>query len=122
MIARIYEWLLSDSTVTSLLTNGSNIKVYRDVVPQSSSIPYVRWSIVGGTPENYISNTPGIDSTRYQFDVFAINQQSCDQIYSAIRNVLEQHGHIVSFNLSLQDEETRNYVLSFDMQFWVSRQ
>ena len=121
MIPTIYTWLLANSTVTSLLGDGSNLKVYRDEAPQGTAVPYVRWLLVGGTPENYLSEAPGIDTSRYQFDVFALTQASCDQIYVAIRNVIEQHGHIVSFNLTERDPETRAYRISFDAQFWVPR-
>lgn len=121
MIPPIYTWLAADSTVVSLLGSGSGIKVYRDIAPQGTNAPYVRWVVVGGAPENYISQAPGIDSSRCQFDIFSITQQQCDAIYAALRNALEERGHIVSFNLSEQDSETRNYRFSFDMQFWVNR-
>lgn len=121
MIPTIYAWLIADPTVVGLLGSGSNLKVYRDEAPQETSAPYVRWTLVGGTPENYISEAPGIDTSRYQFDVFALTQAQCDQIYAAVRNVLEQRGHIVSFNLTERDVETKNYRISFDMQFWVNR-
>lgn len=121
MMAPIFQWLGADSAVSALLTSGSILKVFRDEAEQGTTAPYVRWALVAGQPENYVSDVPGIDNGRFQFDVIGRTRAEVDEVYEAVRTVLEQHGHIVFFAGSDKDPETKLFRLVFDMSVWTSR-
>jgi hypothetical protein len=121
----IFTWLSADSEVNSLLYRDGLLRVWEDEIPQEAqpqdAYPAVRWFLVSGQPENYIGQKPGIDSGRFQVDVFAKTQADRDAIYNAVQNVLEDHGHEVNFNGAGQDPDTRQYFKSSDYVFWQNR-
>lgn len=121
MVPTIFEYLSADTEVLSLLADGPIIRIFRDEAPQDVRQPYVVWSLAAGRPENYVSDRPGIDYARIQFDIYAKTQDDADEIYAAVGEVLETHGHIVSFNASMRDEPTRLYRVSFDYSAWTLR-
>ena len=121
MIPTIFEYLSADTEVLSLLGDGAILRVFRDEAPQDVRQPYLVWSLITGQPQNYIGERPGIDYGRVQFDIYAKTQDAADAIYTAVRDVLETHGHIVAFNGSLRDEPTRLYRVSFDWSAWTLR-
>lgn len=124
MTPDIYNWLAADTNVETLLGNDDGIAAYRDEATKRVAAPYLVWSIVAGTPFNKLSEAPRIDDVRVQFDAYAPSAEgadAADAIYVACRDVLEQHGYVVSFNGSMRDPETRNYRVSWDMSFKVHR-
>lgn len=121
MLPPVFAWLSADSAVVGMLGSGSILKVFEDEAPQGTALAYLVWGIVGGVPDNYLTDAPGIDNARLQFDIYAPDQLTRDAVYVTVRDVLEQHGRIVSFNGTFRDPDTRAYRLSFDFSAWTNR-
>lgn len=127
MIADIFTLLKASSAVVGLLQSGAQLKAYRDRAPQNGdgavtvAPPYLVHRVVGGVPYNMLADAPGMDYSREQFDIYAETQDSADTVYEAVRDALEAHGYIVSFNGNGRDPETNRYRISFDMSFHVPR-
>lgn len=122
----IFSWLAADAGVLVLIQSGGITRAFRDeAIPDRATgkvlLPYLRWTLAGGRPENHLADRPNIDSARIQFDAFATTAAGADALYEAVRDVLEDYGHTVSFNGSERDLETRNYRVSWDMEFWTNR-
>lgn len=116
MMPLIYQILADDSAVTGLLGDS----IYRDEAPESQAVPYITFFCIAGEAYNKLDESPDMDSTRVQFDIFAANQDAADAIYRSVRDALEGDGYIVGYRTG-RDIETRNYYVSFDMTFKTSR-
>jgi hypothetical protein len=90
-------------------------------VAEGTVLPYAVWQTVGGSPENYISNTPDIDSFLTQIDVYAKTVTSARSCAEVLRDALESHAHVVSWRGESQDQTTKNYRFSFDVNFLTAR-
>jgi hypothetical protein len=125
MTPPIFTWLSNSSAVLFLLDRGGRVRIWEDEIPQEAvpqdAYPAVRWFLVSGQPENYLTEAPGIDSGRFQFDIYAPTQESRDAIYAAVQSALEQYGHEVNFNGTGREIDTRQFFRSFDMVFWQNR-
>lgn len=122
MIPNIYDLLSGDTTVDSLLGNADGIAVYRDEAPDKTPLPYCVYSVVTGQPANTLDSPPDMDEARVQFDVYALDSDTADACYRAIRDVLEQPsgGYIVNY-FTTRDEDTRAFRVMFEMTFKTSR-
>ncbi|MCB1567826.1 MAG: DUF3168 domain-containing protein [Xanthomonadales bacterium] len=116
--------LISDSSAVKALIGSSPVRFWRDFYPKSAGtpqLPYCVWAVVGGAPENYLSETPGIDSGRVQVDVWAQTPASADAVMAAVRDAIESSAHMISTPISRYDEETDSYGYILEFQFWTSR-
>jgi hypothetical protein len=88
---------------------------------EGTVLPYAVWQTVGGSPENYISNTPDIDSFLAQIDVYAKSAKSARYCAEVLRDAIEPHANIVSWRGESQDQKTKKYRYSFDVNFLTTR-
>lgn len=92
--------------------------------PQNVTLPYAVWQIAGGSPENYLGDTPDIDSYTIQIDVYASPSQGSAMVRNvaeAIRDAIEDDCHIISWRGESRDTDTQNYRFSFDSDWFVNR-
>lgn len=110
-----------DATVLSVF--GSNpVRVFPfGNAPEGIALPYAVWQTIAGSPENYVSNTPDIDSFMVQIDVYAENAADARNGAEALRDALEPHAHIVAWRGESVDYGTSNYRYSFDINFFTAR-
>lgn len=127
MIPNLYEIVSDDSAVASVLAGlDGDVKFYRDEVAEKDSQgnkvrrPWARYSVVTGQPFNKLSSPPSMDDARVQFDVFAETSDQADEVYRALRDALEPHGHVVNYGTD-RDPETRSFRVLFEMTFKTSR-
>lgn len=116
------------SAVKALLKTGNGpLRFYAwGLSPQPPVYPYAVWRFSFGAPENYLTNTPDIDSQTLQVNVYAadvIGQRSekARQIAEALRDAIEPLAHITAWRGESRDPDTRSYVFSFDVDWWVNR-
>lgn len=125
MFTPIYPPVAASTAAKALL--GSNpVRFYQfGMAPQNVQKPYAVWQRVFGTPENYISNAPDIDSYTIQVDVYASPDSSgantARNVALAIRDAIEPHCHITSWLGESIDPDTKNHRFSFQTDWWVSR-
>jgi hypothetical protein len=89
--------------------------------PEKVALPYAVWQVIGGTPENYIGSLPDMDTFLVQVDVYAKTAQSARSGAEALRDALEPNAHVVSWRGESQDQTTKNYRYSFDINFLTAR-
>lgn len=112
----VFQTLSGAAAVTAIV--GTNpVRVYEDTAPQNVTRPYITWSTVGGTPENQLSGTPGIDRGRIQIDCWAADKATCRNLAVAVRNAMESICHMVSVPMSDYEQETKlfRYLLEFEV-------
>lgn len=112
--------------VQALLKTGSGpLRLYAfGSAPQDVAKPYAVWRQVFGSPENYLGDTPDMDSFGVQIDVYALPSQGgtvARDVAKALRDAIEPHAYITAWRGESRDPETQNFVYSFDTEWLVDR-
>lgn len=109
--------------VQALLKAGTGpLRFYAfGLADQNTPKPYAVWQQVFGSPENYISNTPDMDSIGVQVDVYATTAASARAVAIALRDAIEPKAHITSWRGESRDTETGSYRHGFDCEWWIAR-
>lgn len=94
--------------------------------PQPPVYPYAVWRYSFGAPENYLTNTPDIDSQTLQINVYAADvpgqrAEKARQIAEALRDAIEPEAHITAWRGESRDPDTKSFVFSFDVDLWTPR-
>lgn len=93
--------------------------------PQKGSsgyaLPYVTFQLIAGFPSNYLGQAPDSDSMTVQIDCWAETAASVRSVADAVRDALEPVGYVVAWRGESKDPETKNYRISFDVDFIVER-
>ena len=117
----IFLWVSSDATCTNLL-GTSPVRFWAfGVAPQNETKPYAVHQLVYGTPENTLSCTPDSDTIGLQIDAYAQSASAARNIATAIADVCEQHGYVMSWNGEFYEQDTRLYRVGFTVEFYVNR-
>ena len=121
MYPPIFSTVSSDSDVGAVF-GTSPVRVFPfGGAPEGVTLPYAVWQIVGGNPENYISNSPDLDSFLVQLDVYSNSAKSASDGAGALRDAIQNSAHIVSWRGGSKDSLTGHYRYSFDINFLTSR-
>ncbi len=113
----LFAYLKDEPSVTALL--GTRIAPFGET-PQDTPLPYLVWQTITGTPEIYLACPPDIDQTRIQIDIWAATGKDAEAAATAVRDVLESKGYMVSF-LTDRDPDTGAFRVSMDFEFWTPR-
>lgn len=120
MIPPVYQTCTASAAVTAIL--GSDpARLYQDQAEQGVNSPFSVWTLIGGLPENYIDRVPDLDSFSIQFDCYAKTQAEVEALARALRDVIEPVAHIVAWRGTTQEQGTRLYRYSFDVEWMVQR-
>jgi len=124
MMAPIFALCSSDTTLQGLLSDDAGrFQLYPfGEAPQLGAKPYAVWQVVGGSPENYISNVPDIDSYSIQIDVYAREASAAREAVRALMGVIEYVAHVFNYIDERRTTETRAYRCSFTVDWFVDRQ
>jgi len=121
MYPPLFSIVAADGTVQSLF--GSNpVRVLPfGSADEKTPLPYAVWQTIGGSPENYLGDTPDMDSFLTQIDVYAKTASTARNGAEALRDAIEPHAHIVSWRGESKDQTTGNFRHSFDINFLTAR-
>lgn len=101
------------------------LRVYEfGMAPQEVSYPYAVWRMAAGAPGNYLGRRPDHDSAVVQIDVYAKPSQGAPMaraVALALRDAIEGHAYVTSWRGDSIDPDTKNFNVSFDCSFVVSR-
>jgi hypothetical protein len=118
MLPPIYSTLRSSAAVLALVAT----KIFRHgAAPQDCAAPYITWSIVIGTPENMLSETPQIDRLVVQIDCWHTKDAGVEELSAAVRNAMEPYAHMTSILLDEQEPETKLYRIGLQFDWWLNR-
>jgi hypothetical protein len=131
MFPPVFSIAAADGSVMALLgsgTPGDPVRLWAfGEAPRAADgspahgTPYAVWQIVTGSPENYLDRTPDVDGHGVQIDCYAESQSAAREVAQALRDCLEPHAHITSWNGELRDFPTGLYRLTFTIAFITPR-
>jgi hypothetical protein len=120
MYPPVFSILSGSSAVKALL--GDPVRVYPfDQAPQDVVVPYAKWQLITGNPENYMKDRPDADRFDIQMDIYAPDQDASLAIGKAIRNALEPFAYITRWGGQGMDPDTKRWRVSFDVSFITRR-
>lgn len=120
MFPPLFKTLQASATVRSIF--GQTPRVHRfGEAPQNETTPYATWLTLT-TPENELSDVPGIDRHSVQIDVWSDKQNEATAAATAIRDALETIAHMTQVQQYPRDEVTRKYRVSMDFDWFHSRE
>lgn len=120
MIAPIYPVCAASTAVQAVLGDPPELWPFGEA-PEGTPYPYAVWQSVGGSPENYINQTPDMDGYSLQVDVYGNTSASVTAVAEALRDAIEPHAHITSWLGQNMDRETKRYRYTFSVDWFVSR-
>ena len=88
---------------------------------EKPALPYAVWQIISGSPDNFLSGRPVVDAFRTQIDVYGTSAASVRAAATALRDALEGVAYLVAYNGESRDRDTKNYRVSFDIEWTVLR-
>lgn len=114
----------TDPAVAALIGAGIDCRIYSfgeapEDAPKPLLKPYVVWSLIDGSPENYLAGRPDADGFTLQVDVYAASADSATKVTAALRDALELKANITRWGASGQDPATKDYHRSFDID-WIT--
>jgi uncharacterized protein YggE len=122
MYPPIFEIVAADSDCqTNLGVSPTRFYPFGEA-PQNVTKPYAVWQSITGFPENYINEVPDLDTYSVQVDVYGDNVDAVRNAAAALRNAIESSAHIIAWRGEERDPDTRNFRISFDADYKVSRE
>ncbi|WP_417393654.1 DUF3168 domain-containing protein [Gimesia sp.] len=120
-LAPIFLICSQDKAVTDLLGLSPTRLYLFGSAPQNPVMPYAVWQMVGGSPENSLSDRADLDSFSLQIDVYGASASTVRQVGGAIRDAIEPYCYITSYRGESRENETQSYRTSFDVDWFVTR-
>jgi uncharacterized protein DUF3168 len=117
----IKELAQASSAVTTLLGSAPMRLYPAGIATQNVIKPYGTYTLVYGSPENYIGGRPDIDQIGFQLDIYAATLVSLRAVVRALRDAYEPSAYIVRWGNEDQDPDTKNDHQSFDVEFLTPR-
>lgn len=120
MLPPIYQHLKAAPAVTAIL--GANPKVYRHgQAPAGTAAPYCVWMVVGGDPENSLSELPATDRQSLQVDCYHATDAGIEALAQAVRDALEPHAHLTGTPVDQRETDTGLYRIGLQFDYWLKR-
>ncbi|NIE95185.1 DUF3168 domain-containing protein [Acinetobacter sp. Tr-809] len=115
----IYKTLNADATVKAIF--GDNLRIYEDIAPLNSLVPYAVWQELPSTAENSIDCPAKTDHIMYQVIVYDTNQKRAYEGRDAIRRALETQSYILNPRISNYEPDTKLFSRGFDANWFLVR-
>jgi hypothetical protein len=92
--------------------------------PRATSTPttgaYITYQKINSTPENDLSDVPGVDRQLIQLDLYAPTTTELEAILAKVRAALDPHGHEISTH-DLSDFELDRERIVVSYEFYIQR-
>lgn len=122
MEAPIFAICSADPGVTALLGAGVDCRLFSyGLAKKGTAKPYVVWSVISGSPENFLAGRPDADSFTLQVDVYAKTGESALAVTKTLCAAIEQHAYVVRWGNTDRDPATEDVHRSFDVDWIVRR-
>lgn len=122
MYPPIFEVCSADSNVQSRLgSDPIRLFPFGEANYPNVVYPYATWQVITGRPENALGEVPDMDLWTVQIDIFARSDQDARDVAEALRDAIEPVAHITNWRAAARDPDTRSFIYSFTVDWWVSR-
>lgn len=118
MFAPVFETLTADSTVFGHVAE----RIYgADDAAADAAGDYLTWSVIV-TPENELSDVPGIDRQTVTVNVWSDDEARARAIATAVRDCIEPIAHFISSPVDNRDRgQSKKYRIALQFDWWQPR-
>jgi hypothetical protein len=111
------------STLHATLSPFAEGRVFPDIAPEETALPYVTYQQVGGVPVNFVDGgVPGKRNTRMQINVWARTRSESDalaiQVEDALRLETALQTTVLGSLIAVYEPETKLKGSMQDFSFW----
>lgn len=119
MFPPVYTDLRASADVVALVAT----RIYpHGEAPQDVAKPYITWFTVLGSPENELSDVPGVDRVSIQVDCWTGTPAEARALALATRTALEAVAHCTGMPVDGRElDETKLYRIALQFDYWLSR-
>jgi Protein of unknown function (DUF3168) len=118
MFPEVFAKLKASTAVRDIV----DTRIYRHgEAPQDTTRPYITWFIVVGTPENNLSDAPGMDRQTIQVDYWHQTDRGIVALATAGRDALQTYAHMTGQPVDERERETRLFHIAQTFDWFVSR-
>lgn len=111
----------ADAGVLALLGTPPRFYSFGEA-PESVARPYAVWQGgLGGGPDNLLAGRPTEDLHVNQVDTYGLNAKDARAVTRALVRAFELNGYVTSWNGEFRDVETRDFCVSFTVEFITPR-
>ncbi len=98
---------------------GADPRIYEDVAPLETEVPYIVWQELGGLSNNHLDAEPAnFDDVKFQVMVYDTYVGRAYQVRDVVRKTLEAHCYILNPRISDFDPTTKQSMRGFDAN-WI---
>ena len=113
------------SIFTAIKSLCSN-RVFPDVAPFGTTLPYITYTQIGGEPVSYLENAvPSIQNGRFQFNVWGTSRAACSALMAQIETALVAsttfQARPIGSPTSIYDSDMALYGAMQDFSIWSNR-
>ena len=112
MNPNVYPLLAASTALTAIVAD----RLWPIAAPQDTSRPYLVWTPVGVSAEQYFASPDDVDYDRVSIDCWADDFAAADAMARATRAALSGHGYLAS-GFSDREPDTGLYRVTFDWSF-----
>jgi hypothetical protein len=118
MLPPVFKTLTADAAVVALVAD----RIFRHgSAPQGTPVPYITWQLVGGLPENNLSELPPFARMAIQVDCWHTDDDGVETLARAVRNAIEPVACMTGIPVDDRDPETLNYRIALQFDWFVGR-
>jgi hypothetical protein len=113
-----------EAEVYAALQGLAGGRVFPDVAPENTAVPYITYQAVGGEPVNFLSGeAPGKTNARMQINVWAKTRIEASelgaQVEDAIRAATHLQPEVLTGRVATYDETTQYRGTMQDVSLWL---
>jgi len=97
-------------------------RVFPDVAPEGTAMPYCTWQQIGGTPVNFMSESSYKKNARIQINVWSKTRKEAMTLIRQIEDAMvlaPLYGFVESGATATMDEDTKLRGAMQDFSFWI---
>ena len=118
MLPPVFKTLRASATLVALVAD----RIYRHgSAPQGTLAPYITWQLVGGLPENNLSELPPFARMSVQVDCWDDDDERVETVARAARDAIEPVACMTGIPVDDQDPETLRFRLALQFDWFVGR-
>ena len=114
--------------LAAMVTDGTQVKVYPDTVPEGVAMPYIAYLLSTVQPIAALNGYPDADYVRLSFECYAKERADALTLADALRDAFDHGGkngrplgYLITGMLEQYEPETRSYFVAMEWGLWQGR-
>lgn len=122
MLNSFFSIMNANNAVKALLgTPVLRIYPFGTKLGTTPTMPYALFKTVSSSPYNYLGDTPDIDLSSIQVDIYSETADNVEDCFNAIRDAIEPSGYLISYNTDNTDIENNKYHITMEIDLHDER-